>query len=402
LKRALALILVALSAQAVVAAPTAEAGLRDRLDRALQARGVSRAATGALVINLRTGRTVYGLHRSRSLEPASNQKLAVALATLDRLGAVYRIPTKVFGVGSRSGSIWRGPLILKGYGDPSLTRADLRRLARKVSALGIRKVTGRIVWDETYYDARRTCPGWKPSWYKVESPPLSALVVARGKVDGRTVDNPARAAGVAFRKALRAAGVRVLRGVRGGATPANATKLGSVVSGRLSQLVRSMNKRSDNFYAEMLLKHLGAKLRMAGTTYRGSLVVRGVLRRRGVPLSGVRIVDGSGLSVRDRLTARAVVAMLISGWSDPALGRAWTRSLPIAGYDGTLEDRMRREPAYRTVRAKTGTTRTASSLSGYAGSRYVFSILQNGHPIPWWYARRAQDRFAQILAGAAS
>jgi D-alanyl-D-alanine carboxypeptidase/D-alanyl-D-alanine-endopeptidase (penicillin-binding protein 4) len=402
LKRALALILVVFSAQAAAAAPAADASLPNRLDRALNARGVSRAQTGALVVNLRTGRAVYGLHASRSLEPASNQKLAVGLAALDRLGTAYRIPTRVFGVGSRSRATWRGGLILKGYGDPSLTRADLRRLARKIRRLGIRKVTGRVIWDETYYDARRICPGWKPSWYKVESPPLSALVVARAKVGRRTVDNPARAAGIAFRKALGAAGVRVVRGVRSGTTPAHATPLKSVRSAPLSRLVRSMNKRSDNFYAEMLLKHLGAKFRRAGTTHRGSRVVRGVLRRRGVPLSGVRIVDGSGLSVRDRLTARAVVAMLISGWSDPTLKRPWTRSLPIAGHDGTLEDRMRREPAYRTVRAKTGTTRTASSLSGYAGTRYVFSILQNGHPIPWWYARRAQDRFAQILAGAAS
>jgi serine-type D-Ala-D-Ala carboxypeptidase/endopeptidase (penicillin-binding protein 4) len=402
LKRALALILVVFSAQAAAAAPAADASLPNRLDRALNARGVSRAQTGALVVNLRTGRAVYGLHASRSLEPASNQKLAVGLAALDRLGTAYRIPTRVFGVGSRSRATWRGGLIVRGYGDPSLTRADLRRLARKIRRLGIRKVTGRVIWDETYYDARRICPGWKPSWYKVESPPLSALVVARAKVGRRTVDNPARAAGIAFRKALGAAGVRVVRGVRSGTTPAHATPLKSVRSAPLSRLVRSMNKRSDNFYAEMLLKHLGAKFRRAGTTHRGSLVVRGVLRRRGVPLSGVRIVDGSGLSVRDRLTARAVVAMLISGWSDPTLKRPWTRSLPIAGHDGTLEDRMRREPAYRTVRAKTGTTRTASSLSGYAGTRYVFSILQNGHPIPWWYARRAQDRFAQILAGAAS
>jgi D-alanyl-D-alanine carboxypeptidase/D-alanyl-D-alanine-endopeptidase (penicillin-binding protein 4) len=104
--------------------------------------------------------------------------------------------------------------------------------------------------------------------------------------------------------------------------------------------------------------------------------------------------------VHDRLTARATAAILIAAWSDAGMRRAWARSLPLAGVDGTLEDRMRREPAYRTVRAKTGTTSTASSLSGYAGSRFVFSILQNGRPIPWWYARRAQDRFAQILSGA--
>jgi serine-type D-Ala-D-Ala carboxypeptidase/endopeptidase (penicillin-binding protein 4) len=73
-------------------------------------------------------------------------------------------------------------------------------------------------------------------------------------------------------------------------------------------------------------------------------------------------------------------------------------SLPIAGVDGTLEDRMRTGPARGRVRAKTGTTSRASALSGYAGVRFVFAILQNGNPINWTKARRAQDRFAQELA----
>lgn len=400
MKRVLALAVVALSAQAVAAAAADAAPLRERLDRALTVRNVDRASTGAVVINLRTGRTVYALHASRSLVPASNQKLAIALAALDRLRPGYRIQTRVFGAGRLEGSTWRGRLILKGYGDPSLTRGDVRRLARKIHALGIRKVTGRVISDESYYDRRRTCPGWKSSWYKVWSPPLSALVVARARMGGRTVDNPARAAGLAFRRALEATGVDVVRGVRVGRKPAHASPLEAVRSAPLSALVRRMNKRSDNFHAEMLLKHLGAKFRGHGTTARGSRTVRSVLRRRGVPLEGVRIVDGSGLSPRDRLTARAVAAMLISAWSDQAIKRPWFRSLPIAGVDGTLEDRMLRPPAHRRVRAKTGTTSRASSLSGYAGRRYVFSVLQNGRPIAWWYARRAQDRFAQTLSGA--
>jgi PBP4 family serine-type D-alanyl-D-alanine carboxypeptidase len=246
------------------------------------------------------------------------------------------------------------------------------------------------------------CSGWKPSWYKVESPPLSALVVARAKVGSRTVDDPARAAAVAFTKALEARGIDVARRARVGTTPADALRMTRIRSPLLPRLVRRMNKQSDNFFAEMLLKHLGAKIRGTGTTYGGSLVVRAVLRRRGVPLRGVRLVDGSGLSVYDRLTARALAALLISAWSDPEAKDAFVASLPIAGVDGTLEDRMTSGPAYRHVRAKTGTTSRASALSGYVRTRYVFSILQNGHPIPWWYARRGQDRFAQILAGAAS
>jgi D-alanyl-D-alanine carboxypeptidase/D-alanyl-D-alanine-endopeptidase (penicillin-binding protein 4) len=178
-KPALALLALVLGVQATAGAATAAgATLRQRLDRALTVQGVSRDATGALAINLRNGGTVYALHASRSLEPASNQKLTVALAALDRLGAAYRVPTDVFGVGSQNGAVWRGALVLKGHGDPSLVRADLRTLADRIHDLGIRRITGRIVGDESYYDLKRTCSGWKASWYKIESPPLSALVVS--------------------------------------------------------------------------------------------------------------------------------------------------------------------------------------------------------------------------------
>ena len=92
--------------------------------------------------------------------------------------------------------------------------------------------------------------------------------------------------------------------------------------------------------------------------------------------------------------------------SDADFDDAFVRSLPIAGVNGTLVDRMRTGPAHRHVLAKTGTTNRASALSGYVTNssgraRYVFAILQNGNPIPYWYARQAQDRFAQVLARAA-
>ena len=385
---------------AVSAAPAPAQSLSERLDRALVAPGVSRARTGAFVVELSTGRTVYGLNRNRSLAPASNQKLAVALSALDRLGPGYRIQTAVFGHGRRVGTTWRGRLVLKGYGDPTLTGTDVRTLARAVRNQGITRVTGRIFGDETYYDKRRVGPGWRSSWYKIESPPLSALVVSRAKVDGRTVDNPARAAVRRFRDALRATGVRVLGGITVAKAPRGSVFLTRIRSAGLATLVRRMNKRSDNFFAEMLVKHLGARFRDDGTTAKGAAVMRRVLARRGVPLDGVRLADGSGLSLHNRLTARALARLLASAWADPELRSPLVASLPVAGVDGTLSDRMRSRPARGRIRAKTGTTMNASALSGYAGSRYVFSILQNGRRIPWESARRSQDRFGQALARA--
>ena len=391
---------VAAAAVASFAPQAASASLAGSLDRALRVPGVSRAATAALVFDLDTSAIVYRSHPGLSLRPASNEKLAVAVAALDELGPSFRIPTEVLGEGALLDTTWQGNLVLKGYGDPTLSRGDLTRLVLKLKAAGIVQVSGRVIADESYFDRRRMGPGWKPSFYKEESPPLSALVVDRGKVRHRVVDDPALMAAKAFRARLVELGVRVsARAVTGVATP-EAVPLARVVSAPLALIVRRMNRDSDNFVAEVLVKQLGARERGQGTTAAGAAVIFQELVDRGVTTAGVRIVDGSGLSRGDRFTARALAELLISAKSDAVIGPAFVASLPVAGVNGTLEDRMERPPARGTVLAKTGTTSRASTLSGYAGQRYVFSVLMNGSPIPWWRARTGQDRFAQLLAGA--
>jgi PBP4 family serine-type D-alanyl-D-alanine carboxypeptidase len=173
-------------------------------------------------------------------------------------------------------------------------------------------------------------------------------------------------------------------------------------SWRIQSIVRKMNKQSDNYFAEMLLKHLGLVATGIGSSAAGAEAVRDELASRGVPLGGVTIVDGSGLSLDDRLTAAALGAMLRSALRDAELSEPFYASLPRAGIDGTLEDRMEAAPARDRVRAKTGTTDNASALSGYVGTRFAFVVLQNGDPVPWTSSRRSQDRFAQTLARRAA
>jgi D-alanyl-D-alanine carboxypeptidase/D-alanyl-D-alanine-endopeptidase (penicillin-binding protein 4) len=384
------------SAPAAVAEPTLQARLRG----ALMTSQISPSRTGAFVLDLSTGGLVYAQNASTPLRPASNEKLGVALAALAELRPSFTIETTVLGEGMLSGPVWDGDLFLKGYGDPTLSRGDLTRLVLKLKAAGIAQVSGRVIADESFFDRRRVGPGWKPSFYKEESPPLSALVVDRGKVRRRVVDDPALMAAKAFRARLVELGVRVsARAVTGVAAP-GVVPLARVVSAPMALIVRRMNRDSDNFVAEVLVKQLGARERGQGTTAAGAAVIFQELVDRGVTTAGVRIVDGSGLSRGDRFTARALAELLISAKSDAVIGPAFVASLPVAGVNGTLEDRMERPPARGVVRAKTGTTSRASTLSGYAGQRYVFSVLMNGSPIPWWHARSGQDRFAQVLAGA--
>jgi len=389
-----ALTLAAGSAGQTRAAPT----LQQRLARALRVPHVQPAQTGALAVDLSSGKPLFARNAAVPFAPASTEKLPVTFAALSVLGAGFRFETDVLGEGSQEGAVWRGTLVLQGHGDPTLTRADLKTLALELRRLGLRRITGPVLGDESWFDSRRTAPGWKPSFYVNESPPLSALAVDRAHYRGAVSTQPALGAALAFRDALRAAGIAVGGWPTTGRADAEAFPLASVGSPTLATIVRSMDLASDNYTAELLLKELGAVASDRGTTAAGAAVVMKQLAAADVPLAGVRIVDGSGLSLLDRLTPNALVGILEAAWTTPQLRAHFLSSLPVAGVSGTLHDRMRRPPARGNVVAKTGTTSEASALSGFVRGRYVFAVLNNGHPIASWWARVAQDRFATVLA----
>jgi D-alanyl-D-alanine carboxypeptidase/D-alanyl-D-alanine-endopeptidase (penicillin-binding protein 4) len=372
-----------------------------QLARALHARNVSSSRTGAIVLDLETGSTLFAHNSRLPLRPASNEKLGTTYAALTALGPSFRIETDALGDGQQSGATWQGNLVLKGYGDPSLSFAQLNSLARQVAADGIEHVTGRILGDESWFDTRRTGVGWKPQFYLHESPALSALVVNRGWTGRYETTRPALMAAEVFRRDLRHAGVSVHGGAATGVASAQASPLGDVESAPLAALVRHMDVYSDNFYAEMLLKEVGAVQGAGGSAPAGLAVERQLLRAAGVPLGGVRMVDGSGLSLLDRWTPLGLATLLRAMWQDPDLRPYLLPALPIAGETGTLEHRMRQPPAHGLVRAKTGTTDNSSALSGFVGDRYVFSILENGSPVRTLSAEATQNRFAQVLARAA-
>ena len=393
--------LVALAApSATPAGPTQDSQLQIRLARALRVPHVAPARSAAVALDLASGTVLFQQNGNRPLAPASNEKLPLTYAALARLGPAFRIETDVLGEGEQDGTQWTGTLALKGNGDPTLSRADLGVLAAQVKDLGIRSVTGGVTGDESAYDTRRIVAGWKPSFFIDESPSLSALVVDRARVGRVVTRTPALAAATAFRDALRKAGIAVDGPVRTGPVADWSELLASVTSPTLAAMVRFMDRESDNFTAEMLLKQLGLAEVDRGTSAAGASVVMKTLAGAGVPMTGVRVVDGSGLSRLDRLTANALGSLLEIAWADPVVRPALLAALPVAGVNGTLQHRLRKPPARGRVLAKTGTTNDASSLSGYVSDRYVFAVVQNGHPLSYWWARRAQDRFAQILAGS--
>ena len=391
------LVSITISLLLAASATAARLPLPTRLAHALEGPSLTASSSGAIAIDLASGGVVFERNADTPLAPASNEKLPVTFAALRTLGPAYRFPTEVVGRGQLVGGTWQGDLYVKGYGDPSLTSGGLARLAAALERQGIRHVSGRVLGDESWFDARRTAPGWKASFFVNECSPLSALVVDRGVYDNHIAMRPAVAAAGRFRQVLRRHGITTGM-VSVGKAPDTAVPLARIASAPLQQIVTFMDRQSDNFTAEMLLKQLGAMQGTGGTSAAGAAVVVDALRQAAVPLTGVRIVDGSGLSLDDRITVRALSALLVGAWSDPSMRPVLWGALPVAGISGTLRNRLQTAPARGAVRAKTGTTNEASALSGYVRSRYAFAVLENGTPVAYWSAHRAEDRFVTALA----
>jgi D-alanyl-D-alanine carboxypeptidase/D-alanyl-D-alanine-endopeptidase (penicillin-binding protein 4) len=408
-------VLTSLALLLLLLAPTvAAAGLKDKITSTLSRYGMAGPGTSVAVYDLTAKRSVYQLRQDVLRLPASNEKLVTSATALAGWTATYRFSTQLFidAPGPDETGVVHGDVYLRGLGDPTLSTASFQSrhygmqtgnvhdFVVGLKDLGVTRITGRVVADDGYFDAARSVANWRPSM-TAYCGPLSALTLNESFAsDGGYVDDPSLAAAGALTKQLRAAGIRVAHAPLRGVAPITATLAYTERSAPLGRVLAAMNKPSDNFLAEELLKGLGASLGEGGTTVAGADVAKDFLQSIGVN-DGFRIRDGSGLSYQDKLTARAVLNLLGAMAKRPDFP-VFRRSLAIAGVDGTLKARMRGTAAAGNVRAKTGTLNAASSLSGYVttanGHTLSFSLLMNGSPVPASQAHAAQDAVAVLLA----
>ena len=390
----------------MVAEAQSESRMRSVLGRQIRAAGSS---SGAYVVNATENRAVFRFRADRARVLASNTKLFTTAAALARFGAQGRLATTVRGEGSLgTDGTWNGSLYLVGGGDPTFGSrrfgsrnygggGAVEDLAAALEGAGIRRVSGRIIGDETAFDTRRGGAGFRISPYVG---PVSGLSFNRGLAteSGRGYQSrPAVFAAARLESALERRGIDVAVGPRAGDAPAGITELASEDSPDMARLATLTNRPSDNFFAEQLLKVVGLQVDGRGTTRGGARAAVSFSRGLG---SRPRLADGSGLSRGNRASPRSVVRLLM-GMRRRDENAAYTNSLAVAGRNGTLRSRMRSGPARRKCRAKTGTISSVSTLSGYCRARsgdvYAFSFLMNG--VSASGARRIQDRMAQAVAG---
>jgi D-alanyl-D-alanine carboxypeptidase/D-alanyl-D-alanine-endopeptidase (penicillin-binding protein 4) len=396
MKRALLIAFAVLLA----AAPAAQAASLAATQRVL-ARAMSHAgpSAGAYVVDMGTGQELYVDRPDVPRMPASVEKLYTSSTALLLYGGQGRLSTTVLAptLPDAGGDV-AGDLILRGGGDPTFDAQDAATLADQIVRGGLTRVDGRVVGDESAFDAFRGPPS---SDFQLSSDvgPLSALSYDHGLTGKRRPyfqSSPASFAAQAFQKALRHRGVKVVGKASAGSAPTDTTPLAHWDSPALADIVRAMNQPSDNYIAETLVKDLGADYGTAGSTAAGAAVVKNTVARFKV---APQVYDGSGLSRADHTTPRQVVRLL-SGMDGTQQATAFEASLPVAGRSGTLDTRMRGTAAQDRCQAKTGTLHDVSTLAGYcttpSGRRIAFAFLMNAITVT--RAHPLQDRMTIALA----
>lgn len=343
-----------------------EAALRKRLNSLLNHSALEGAAIGCVVRDLE-GHTVFQRHGGAALIPASNVKALVSATAVDLLGAGYVFGAQLWTETPPEQGALAGSLYLTGCTNPNASESAIWPLAQQLQAKGVKSVAGDIV----------------------ATGPLTAADRDYGLKSAQRL-----------RSALGELGIKVQGEAREGFCPGAPVKIASHDQIALEDYLRRTNKSSENHLAQVLLNSLLAVYADPTSPDPAFLLYYWALQ--GISPEGQRLVDGSGYSRENRLTADFLAAVLLRMTVTPAGYTTLSRSFPTAGVDGTLADRMRGTAAEGRVRAKTGTLRRVSCLSGYVESgghpRLVFSLLLNDFNCSQGTARNLEDRVAVALA----
>jgi len=437
---------------------------------------------GVSIQSLVTGEYFFKQNENKLFMPASDLKLVTSAAGLYYLGPMYRFKTEIYSVGTVDGSILNGDLIIKGFGDPTISgrfnNDDMTKIFRDwadtLLASGIDEIKGNILGDDNAFDDTGLGEGWawdyESDWFAAPSGALSFndncvdIVIKPGKKGEKatltiapepkyavvmnkvftvgkdsttsvkifrergtnvisvygairegtdsvkvygTINNPTQYFVVTLKSILEEKGISVsgfasdIDDITNQPDYTQAKLLFTHYSVFLKDIIKVLNKNSQNFYAEQLLKTIGYETKGFGSAARGILSVKSFLKGIGVNTDNMEMVDGSGLSRLD-LISPSQLSVLLNYMYKSDLFTYFYNSLPVGGVDGTLANRMRKTRAQNNVRAKTGYINGVRSISGYlfTGDKepIVFSIIANNFTVPVALADNLQDLVCIRLA----
>jgi serine-type D-Ala-D-Ala carboxypeptidase/endopeptidase (penicillin-binding protein 4) len=379
--------------------------LQDSLAKAFGKAGPN---SGALVYDLTAKQTLFSLNPDTGRPPASVEKLYTTVALLTQLGPDARLKTTVVGDGHLgSGGVWHGNLYLVGGGDPTFGDGSFNRtwehgygptandLVAQLGHDGIKRITGWVIGDAARFDGLRGGPA---TAYAPDIPDFGGQLAGLTYDHGSTFKklNPGAFAAKELVLTMHGAGIRARPLNRTLPAPGGTHELASVESPPLSVMLRLMDVPSDDFFAEMLTKQLGAQFGAGGSIEAGAQVISDTIRSFGLHPT---IVDGSGLSRSDRSSPGQVVALLRTMWNTP-IGRVLNASLPVIGVNGTVQRVAPHTVAQGRCVAKTGTLDYVTNLAGYCTTRenhtLAFALMIDGPGN--WTALQLFNRIVPAIA----
>ena len=389
-----------LVALGLLASPVSAGPVDDRIKSRVSTAVTSPALGKDVTVHVRDVGTDATVAQRRALAlqvPASTMKVVTAATSLATLGAGHRFVTRVV-AGSSAKRI-----VLVGGGDPLLTRRQLATLADRVAAQlkksGVTRI--RVDVDDRLFPQPTDAPGWEAG----DRPAFAAAVRPLGFL-GEYSNDTVATAWSAFVGGLKARGIKARAGSRVASSP-QAPQLAAMRPNSLRQAVGVMLRDSENNVAEVLFRHVAISRGYPATWAGGSMAAVESLRALGVDSSGMTLVDGSGLSFNNRLSAASLTHLLDASLSDSRL-RALIAGLPVAGRTGTLKRRFAAAPAScarGSVQAKTGSLTGVSTLAGVTrgsdGQWRSFAIMVNRRPggFPNSATSLAIDSLAAIVRG---
>jgi len=382
---------------------------------------------------------LFSYHANQSFNPASVMKVITSAAALTYLGGSYEYKTPLTTDRFSRGVIQN--LYIKGAGDPSLVEERLWRIAKDLKVRGVKKIEGDIIIDNSLFDSQDFLGQEEGStraynasitpfavnfnsfavvaknygggvldvhvdpptqYFELKSfikPSGNYITIARSYKNGKeyvranggvsrekikyaNASNPLQYAGSTLTWVLSQMGIEFNGKIRKGAAHGK-KKIFTDRSKPLSLIVRDLNKYSNNFTAEMILKTLAAKQSgVPGSTAKGANILKNYVVSLGVSPKEFAIFNGSGLSRKNRLSPNTLNHVLMAVYKNNKIRSDYIASLAIAGTDGTLKSRLRAPQLKGNVKAKTGTLHDVASLSGYLQTKskkmVAFTILVNG------------------------
>ena len=406
---------------------------------------------GLMVFSLKRNEVVFARDADKLLKPASNVKLLTTLAALKYLGPDYTFKTRFYVDGPVQNGILNGNLYVKGFGDPKLVSEQLWFIANTLKRAGFRRVLGRLVIDDTYFDEIRqikngaknrggraydallgalsvnfntTAIYVKPAQKAGLMPRVTvdpdnsyirvsnkAVTVASGQpmslkvfrvpgkyddaivIEGnipmhmterryyRNISYPRQYAAALLRRFLKERGIIIKGGNQYRKAPPEVREILVYESRPLRTIVSDLNRMSNNFVAEQILKTMAAELKGSpGTTDKGLELLGNFLKEIGIT-NHYKLVNGSGLSPDNQMTAAQLTEILKYGYRNFNLFPEYVSSMGIVGVDGTVDFRLKNTVAQGRVRAKTGSLTGVATLSGYLNTlqneTLAFSFLMN-------------------------